>query len=385
MHTSAAPLAEGTSHVIGRYTGDSAGPTILVAGGIHGNEPSGVRALERVLSWLEGSAPAFRGTIIGLAGNLAALERSERFLEEDLNRIWLPDRIAALRRGETAPSPDARQQAELLTVIDRIFAEAPGPVVFLDLHTSSARGEPFVCIGDTLRNRALALQFPVPVILGLEEQIDGALLEYVNTLGHVTIGVEAGQHDHPESIDRHEAFVTLALIAAGCIEEKDVPQAAPMRALLSEAVGKLPPVLEVRYRHAITPADDFEMRAGFANFQPISKDDLMASDAAGEVRAIEGGRVLLPLYQGLGNDGFFIVRRISPRWLRLSAWLRRVRADRLATLLPGVAVDSDHTDTLRVDTHVARWFTVELFHLLGFRKRRSAGESLRFSRRPENF
>ena len=40
-------------------------------------------------------------------------------------------------------------------------------------------------------------------------------------------------------------------------------------------------------------------------------------------------------------------------------------------------------DTLIVDRHVARWFTVEIFHLLGYRKERSRGDQLLFSRRVE--
>ena len=53
---------------------------------------------------------------------------------------------------------------------------------------------PFVTVGDTLRNRRFAMNFPATIILGLEEQIDGTLLEYLNSLGAVTMGFEAGQH-----------------------------------------------------------------------------------------------------------------------------------------------------------------------------------------------
>lgn len=382
--SAASPVSAPISRRLGHHQGDLPGPTLLVVGGIHGNEPSGLMATERVLRWLGRTRPAFRGRLVGVAGNLAALARGERFVEEDLNRIWSTDRIEALRVDPaSAGSVEAREQAALLAELDEIFASAQGPVIFLDLHTSSARGEPFVCIGDTLRNRELAMRFPVPVILGLEENIDGALLEYVNNLGHVTVGVEAGQHDHPESIDRHEAFVLLALIAAGCIAERDVPRAPALRHMLREAVGALPPVLEVRHRHAISTEHRFAMRPGYANFQPILAGEVLATDVTGEIRSPENGRILLPLYQGLGNDGFFVVRRVRPVWLAVSAALRRLGADRLVTWMPGVRRAEGDSRELLVDPRVARWFTVEIFHLLGYRKERPTDGLLRFSRRVE--
>jgi succinylglutamate desuccinylase len=98
-------------------------------------------------------------------------------------------------------------------------------------------------------------------------------------------------------------------------------------------------------------------------------------------------RVLLPLYQALGDDGFFLARSVRPFWLRIAAALRRWRGDRLVPLLPGVRRDPDDADTILVDPRVARWLVTELFHLLGFRKERRRGDRLAFTRRrslPEN-
>jgi hypothetical protein len=78
----------------------------------------------------------------------------------------------------------------------------------------------------------------------------------------------------------------------------------------------------------------------------------------------------MPLYQEQGDDGFFIMREFRPFWLALSAMLRRLRADALFRFLPGVRRDPDRVGTLVIDQHVARFYAVELFHLLGYRKRR---------------
>ncbi len=221
------------------------------------------------------------------------------------------------------------------------------------------------------------------MILGLEEQVDGALLEYVNNKGHITVGVEAGQHHDERSIDLHEAFLRLALVNAGCVDDSALPGQARMRARLEDASRGLPSVLEVRYRHPVTAEDGFEMHGGYENFDPVRRDDVIAADARGDIRAPETGRVLLPLYQGQGDDGFFLVREFARFWLAVSALLRHMRLGAIVPWLPGVSAHPEYADTLVVDRHVARWFTVEIFHLLGYRKKRSKGHQLLFSRRVE--
>ncbi len=378
------PARSKLERLLGAYDRDVDGPTVVIAAVIHGNEPAGVVAFRNLLARLNADRVDLRGRVVGLAGNLAAYELEQRFVEEDFNRIWSADRVAQIRApGFTPRTVEAAQQVELLAVLEGELARARGPVFFLDLHTSSAAGEPFVCIGDTIRNRRYAQGFPVPAILGLEEQIDGALLEYVNNLGHVTVGVEAGQHDRPQSVAHHEAFLTLALVNAGCLERSQAPDADRHFALLRDASGDLPPVLEVRHRHPIVASDGFRMSPGYNNFASVRASELVASDSNGEIRASETARMLLPLYQGLGNDGFFLVREVHPFWLRLSAWMRAIRLDRLAHLLPGVRRAPEDAATLIVDRRVARWLTVEVFHLLGFRKERADGALLRFSRRRE--
>lgn len=78
-----------------------------------------------------------------------------------------------MRRGNAHLATVKR---ELLEEIDAALARRRGPVIFLDLHTTSAAGTPFTIIADTLLNRRLALSLPAPVILGLEEHLEGTTL-----------------------------------------------------------------------------------------------------------------------------------------------------------------------------------------------------------------
>ena len=371
-----------TQRVIGSWRGSDPGPTLVCMAAIHGDEPAGISALERVFALLAEPAPRLRGEFVGIAGNLQAFARDQRYVATDLNRHWLPENIQRARDGDGAAlvSEDLEMR-ELLAELERVFARATGEVYFLDLHTSSADGDPFVCIGDTLRNRRFAERFCVPVILGLEEQIDGSLLEHVSNLGHITVGVEAGQHRALTSVDHHEAFVWLALVNSGMIAAADVPELETRRKTLRDASHQLHGFMEVRHRHPIVPADEFRMGEGFTNFQNIAAGQLLAHDRRGEVRASEAGRILLPLYQGLGSDGFFIAREVNMFWLRLSSGLRWLGLDKVVHWLPGVRRHPHKDTTLIIDTNLARWFGLEVFHLLGYRKRRSEEGKLVVSRR----
>jgi succinylglutamate desuccinylase len=238
-----------------------------------------------------------------------------------------------------------------------------------------------VTIGDTLRNRSFARNFPLPVILGLEEQVDGALLELLNNHGFVTLGVEAGRHDAPSSIERFEAALWIALEATGMLEAHQVPDLERRRRLLAAASRGVPRLIEVRHRHAISAGDAFRMERGFANFKPVGKGELLARDRKGPIRSPEDGLILLPLYQGQGNDGFFVSREVRPLWLRISSGLRRWRMHGLVRFLPGVVRSESGPCDLIVDTRVARVYPLEVFHLFGYRKLRQNGSDLVVSRR----
>lgn len=356
--------------VIGRYGGQTPGTLVICIGGIHGNEPAGAVALKNVLRKLQETAPPFRGHLLALAGNVRALNNGCRYLHNDLNRMWVPERVRRLstHSPEEISLSEAVEQRDLLREIEAALASRTGDAVFLDLHTTSSEGAPFAIISDTLINRRFAFQLRVPVILGLEENLDGTILNYINELGHAAIGFEAGQHEALSSVRHHEAAIWTTLVVAGCLDPDFVPDFAQQRGLLAAAAAGLPSALELRYRHAITEADDFYMEPGFRNFDAVRSGQQLAQDKRGPVCATESGYLFMPLYQPQGDDGFFLIRRVKPFWLKVAAWLRRRRADRVLPLLPGVHRVPGQSDSLLINTRIARWLVLEICHLMGFRK-----------------
>jgi hypothetical protein len=76
----------------------------------------------------------------------------------------------------------------------------------------------------------------------------------------------------------------------------------------------------------------------------------------------------MPLYQPLGDDGYFLAVPVGRLGFELSALLRRWRIDRVLPWLPGVRRHPRERDTLVVNRLVARWAVREVFRLLGFRR-----------------
>jgi predicted deacylase len=295
-------LASRPSRLIAHLRGTRPGPTLILVGGVHGNEPAGIIAARSVLGDL--TVDQVAGEVIALVGNARAVGAAKRFIDRDLNRMWTPERVATARARHAEPDVSEHiELAELADAIDRIIERAAGPVHVVDLHTTSADGVPFVVVGASDAHRTFASHFPLPGIAGLEEALEGVLTRYLGGRGCITLAVEGGQSATTQAAANLEATVTLALEASGVVEA--MPGAAAAREHLARVRGDLPAAIEVVSRHHVDPDSGFVMEPGFANIQRVTGGTLLARERDREIRAPFDGVVLLPLYQPQGEDGFF--------------------------------------------------------------------------------
>ena len=369
--------------IIGRLSGRAPGPTLVVVGSIHGNEPAGAEALEAVVGRLSREGLLERGDFLAVVGNVEALDLGARYIDEDLNRHWNRDALDRLRTAESLERSEERERKELFEELVKGFASARGEIVLLDLHTLSGEGKPFAVFADTLRSRHFARRFPVPAILGLEENLDGTLADYVALLGHAAVAFEGGQHHDPAVVANLAAVVWVALGELAMVDRGRAGIEGE-RTRLRRATGGVPGILEVTYRHAIDQKDGFQMRPGFRSFERVVTGQVIADDATGRVAVPSDGFLLMPLYQKLGNDGFFVAQRVRAFWLVLSAVLRYLRAGRIAHWLPGVSRIEGEPHALAVNRRVARWSSLPILHLLGFRRRSEAKGRLIVERRAQD-
>ncbi len=298
----------GPDHRLGEIDHGQPGATVILSGGMHGNEPAGIRAILQVLESLRTANTPVAGRILGLCGNIGALRLGARYSDRDLNRRWDLPSVTQLRatRGHVAEDVE---QLELLHVFDGEIAQARGPIVHLDLHSMSADGVPFIVVCSHPQSAALAQNLCLPGILGLEDAIPATTLEYFTTLGHIALAVEGGQHQSPATVDTLESVAWLLLASLGVVAWTAVPDLEGRRDRLRNRGLNLPP-LRVTYRHGITPADHFHMKPGYRNLQAVHAGEVVAQDNNGPVSAPTDGWILLPLYQAIGTDGFFLGSQI---------------------------------------------------------------------------
>lgn len=312
-----------TPRIIGHYVGQEPGPLVIAIGGIHGNEPAGVQALERFFELLDEEPQinpgfVFAGEILALRGNLAALGQGLRFIDQDLNRIFNPQRIEKLRTDQQTPFQEDKshhEDRELLALLDAIeiaIEESQSTdITILDIHTTTARGGIFTITADDHASLQIGSELYAPVIKGMLSGVYDTTLHYFRDGRYgpdkkiTAITFEAGQHDDPASVDRALAATINLLRALGCVQSADV-RTLHDETLRNHAKG-LPSITQLAYAHTIVPGDEFHMRPGYVNFQAVKQGEVLAHDKNGPVTAPMDGYILMPLYQNLGEEGFFIV------------------------------------------------------------------------------
>ena len=369
--------------ILGSYDAGVPGPLVVVVGGLHGNEPAGVAAALAVLEAIERRRPPIAGRLVALAGNRAALKAGQRFVDDDLNRCWTSERVARLRAGERPlGSSEEREMRDILGVLEGELAAASGPVVLLDLHSTSAHGAPFTILADTLQNRRIARRLPIPIVMGLEERIEGPLLSWFADRGHAALVVEGGAHEHPATVGHHQAAIWLTLFAAGGLAWDEAEEIADGHERLARAARGLPFAVEALYGHALRPGDGFSMQPGFENLQRVRTGEVLASSREGDVRAPWDGFVLMPLYQSQGRDGFFMCRAVARSWLWLSGWARRGRLELLLGGLPGLELHASLPAAVTVEGP-PRPSVAWALKLFGYRKHAQVGARELYRRRAE--
>ncbi len=299
------------TRVIGEYpaepTKQTQGPYLLVSGGVHGNEPSGVLALQRVFKKLQNDNPALKGKIVGVAGNIVALTKGVRLIDKDLNRVCTLKNEKKLKENEKLDFHEASEFKELLAIVEKLEDEKFNTEFhFMDLHTTSSKTPPYISVNRREDCFNFAKQMPLPVVKGIEKYIPGHFDHYQTLKGHAGFTMEAGQHDDPQSVDYHEAAIWVILVKTGMLEESAVDY--DRYYTLLEKASPTNDNFEVTYRQEIGEDQKFLMDPGFANFTKIDKGQRLATLDGEAIVSDSKGRVFLPLYQTQGSDGFFIVK-----------------------------------------------------------------------------
>jgi succinylglutamate desuccinylase len=296
--------------IIGSIDGDSNGPTVVVLAGMHGNEPAGVEAAASIFDMLEGVDPPINGRLKAIQANIPALEENVRYIDEDMNRLWFPSIIDRIRRTpeHKIDSSERLEIKRLLPILSDIKNKSDQPIFLVDLHTFSADGYMFTITSTDPRQRELLSNLHVPMVFGIGKSLRGTALRYYQKQGFISFGLEGGQHQDELTPYNITSALILLLKTLDCIEQQYVSEIKQYERDLKSQTSHLPVETELVYQHMIEPGDDFRMRPGYQNFQPVKKGEWLANDRDGKIVARCDGYILMPLYQSQGDDGFFIIQ-----------------------------------------------------------------------------
>lgn len=187
-------------------------PEVAVVGGIHGDEPSGVRAVRR----LRDAALEFDRGVRFVIANPPAVEANVRYLDADLNRSF---------PGDPAGNREERLAARLCEAVDGLTT--------LSLHSTHSHPEPFALVDRTQPAAfEVAADLPVPYVVDHHETTDGTF-----TACNTVVTVEAGCQHSDEAAEAAHSMARAFLQRTGALPG-DPPSADPAFFAMGEAVEK---------------------------------------------------------------------------------------------------------------------------------------------------
>ncbi len=262
-----------------RASADLPGPDVLVTALVHGNEYSGAIVLAALLEC--GWRPA-RGRVTLAFCNVEAFARfdaaqpdASRFVDEDFNRLWSPQRL------------DSNQTSQELTRARLLRPFADRATHLLDLHSMHEPCAPLLLAGMLPRNLAFAqaLQTPSQVIVDAGHA-DGVRLRDYGGFGdasgeRIALLLEAGQHWAPSSVSVVQSTLMRFLVVAGACGRCD----APAGWLQPDSAPPLP--VQVTDR-VVATSQDFFFTAPYTGNETVAH--------AGTVIALDGGREIATPY-----------------------------------------------------------------------------------------
>ncbi|VVO12758.1 M14 family metallopeptidase [Pseudomonas fluorescens] len=196
------------------------GPHVLIMALTHGNEVSGAIAVDTLLR--SGVRPRQGRLSLGF-GNVEAYHRFDpqdidatRFLDEDMNRVWLPSALDGER-----DSVELRRARELRPLIDSVD-------LLLDIHSMHEESAPLMMCGACAKGLEFAKSLGVPATVVADAgHANGRRMRDYGGFGDVAskknaLLIETGQHFSKKS--EHVALDVAArfLIATEAVAEADV-------------------------------------------------------------------------------------------------------------------------------------------------------------------
>lgn len=218
-----------------------------MVGGVHGDEPSGPTAIERILA----ADLDYRRPVAFVIANEEALSAGQRFVDEDLNRAFPGD--------PDDPTHESRLAARLTDLLADLET--------LSMHSTQSYGNPFAIVREVDGFvRQVVPHLSVEAVVDVGEFDGGRLFDSVRDL----VEIECGFQGSEEAADNAEAIVREYLAVTGAID------ATPRRA-------RELPLYRLTTSIPKTAAPEYEVFA--SNFERVAEGERFAAAGGEPVRA----------------------------------------------------------------------------------------------------
>lgn len=301
------------NRLLGIEEGGAKDTLMILVGGLHGNESTGVSAIINVFRSIQENNIPVNGKIIGLIGNVIAFEMGKRFIDYDLNRCWTEELAHELRFNHN-PMEEKAEDSEFLELLGEIEKYSKGNYrkkILVDLHATSSENGNFIVIPMDEADNEIVNALSLPIVVDLEKYLAGTLLEYMHKRNFISFAFEGGLIGSDKALSLHTSGIWELLFASGMVERRYHDEFIKYSGIVESFIHNLPHKVSILYRHEVNESDDFKMKPGYHNFQKVKKGEVVARDNKGKIKAKEDGLIFMPLYQLKGKDGFFIVKELE--------------------------------------------------------------------------
>lgn len=278
--------------------GPISGPSILIIGGTHGNEHTGIAIVTQLRDDIvSGRRTVASGMLTLMLGNPAAIAQGIRAVDgRDLNRYFSPEMLA---------NDDGSEEFQRAAQIADIVRSSD---IIIDIHATNKPSVPFAIAKNDDAHRNVFRWFRPSCVLTDPQYIFGGgspvtIDEYADSIGKVGLCFETGWVNDESIIPAVTESVTQYLIDVGIFSgEKMV--APSMNSAIYEIVA------------AILRDDRLFMFAegrGLSSFEPIASGDVLGYHDDQPIIAEHDGVIMfpkLPEHQAIGKPVCYLAKKV---------------------------------------------------------------------------
>lgn len=258
-----------------RITTEAAGPRVVMFSGVHGDEISGIHAVEKLLfDFFSGSRTLLKGSLTLTRSNARAIAAERRYVKYNLNRMYKDEYGPDIDRNEY----EYKRAQELKSILRDCD-------YFLDLHSAPIAQEPFLIAEQHAIDFFSKLGLP-HIIMGWNKFSGGTTggdgENYANAHGAKAATLESGSHFEKRSNDvAYRTVITmlslLAMIEPVADEKHADAEIIDMYAVVTKE------------------ADDFRYAGEVQNFQRFARSEAFAFQNGKPMTVSEDSILLIPM------------------------------------------------------------------------------------------